>query len=457
MSDPHSLEKAPTESVYIDTVEFDREGGLPPAPPLELTLDQERKLYRKIDLRLMPILILMYIVSAMDAVNIGNAKVAGLATQLNLVGNQFNIALAYCFCQCPANLLLKKIRPSRWLPGLTLGWGIVMTVMGLVKTYPQLICTRIFLGVFEAGLFPGVFRVGLFVGRAGLSLGFSGLLAFIIGYMNGVRGLEGWSWIFILEGSATVVVGILAAFILVDFPATAGFLNPEERAYIVRKMKYDNSTVGEEEKFAIRYVWAALFDWQLWPQIIIYMSISAPRFGYSTSVSQLLTVPVYSIATIVALFFGYYSDKLRRRFPFILAGQLMLLVGLAIEISPAPGGGGMSAVPGVVSWLGNNMAGQYKRGVGMAVHVGLGNTSRLIATNVFRTQDAPRYILGYSVELIFMGIGICCSAVTIILYMRINAHRDLSALAYSEKGGHGYTTQELRAMGDRAPDFRYTI
>ncbi|KAF8503070.1 MFS general substrate transporter [Gautieria morchelliformis] len=448
----------------------------------------------------MPILSLMYIVASMDGGNIGNAKVAGLVTQLNLVGDQFNIALtitvvAYCVCQCPANLLLKKIRPSRWLPGITLGWGIVMTVMGLVKTFPQLICTRIFLGAFEAGLFPGVvyyltlwyprhalqFRIGLFFGGASLALAFSGLLAFTIGYMNGVRGLEGWSWIFILEGSATVAVGILSAFIIVDSPAAARFLSPEERAYVVRKMKYDNSTVGEEEEFARRYVWAALCDWQLWIHIIIYMSVMSPLagialflpsiitgFGYSTSGSQLLTVPVYLFAAIVALSFGYYSDKLRRRFPFVLAGQLLLLGGLAIEISPAPRGvkyfgiyvcvaGAVSAVPGAVSWLGNNMAGKCKRGVGMAVHVGLGNSGILMSSNIFRTQDAPRYIIGYSVELIFLGVGICCSVLAVILYTRINARRERNALAYDEKGGHGYTAQELREMGDRAPDFRYTI
>ncbi|THH06985.1 hypothetical protein EW145_g3693 [Phellinidium pouzarii] len=123
-----------------------------PAPPV-LTAEQERTLYRKIDHRLMPILSLMYLCSFLDRGNIGNAKLAGLVMQLDLVGNQYNIALVspfrhfkgsflanwypafnnktmyfitYCLAEFPANLVLKKFRPSRWLPGITIVWGIVM-------------------------------------------------------------------------------------------------------------------------------------------------------------------------------------------------------------------------------------------------------------------------------------------------------------------------------------------
>jgi MFS family permease len=140
----------------------------------------------------------------------------GLLTQLDLTGNRFNIALTmyfipYCIFECPANLVLKRFRPSRWLPGITIVWGVIMTLMGLVKTYPQLVGTRVLLGVAEAGLFPGVvyyltlwyprqklqYRIGLFFGAASLAGAFSGLLAFGISFMSGTRGLLGWSWIFV--------------------------------------------------------------------------------------------------------------------------------------------------------------------------------------------------------------------------------------------------------------------
>ncbi|KAI5118655.1 hypothetical protein M0805_002575 [Coniferiporia weirii] len=473
-------------------VDFGGESSLPLPPTL--SPEQEKNLYRKIDYRLMPILSLMYLCSFLDRGNIGNAKLASLVSQLNLVGNQYNIALTmffipYCLAECPANLVLKKFRPSRWLPGITIAWGIVMMSMGFVKTYPQLVGVRICLGIAEAGFFPGVvyyltmwyprhklqYRIGLFFGAATIAGAFSGLLAFTIEFMGGKRGLEAWSWIFILEGVATAVVGILALFILVDFPVTAAFLTPEERAYVIWKKKYDNSTAGEAERFALRYVWAALKDWQVWLHVLVYMSVITPLFGislflpfgFSTPITQLLTVPPYVFATLTLLLFGHYSDKTKLRSPFILLGLTMCLIGFSINISDASVGvkyfgtffcvaGSYAAFPGVVTWVGNNLAGQYKRGVGMAVHIGIGNFGGAIASNIFRTQDAPRYILGHGIELLFVGIGFIAVPLAIFLYIRINAKREVELQRIGDMASK-YSVEEIHEMGDRAPDFRYTL
>jgi len=480
-------------------IDFGGESSLPP-PPI-LTPEQEKKLWRKIDLRLMPILTAMYLFSFLDRGNIGNARLQGLTTQLHLLGNQYNIALTmyfipYCVFECPANLVLKRFRPSRWLPGITVAWGIVMTLMGIVKSYPQLVGARVCLGVAEAGLFPGVvyyltlwyprhmlqYRIGIFFGAASIAGAFSGLLAFGISFMAGTAGLLGWSWIFILEGIATVIVGVVAFFVLVDFPATAKFLTPEERAFVVWKKKYDNSSVGEEERFALRHVLAAFKDWQVYLHILVYMSIITPlfgitlflptiinAFGHPPAISQLLTVPPYVFATIVLYFFAHYSDKLRMRSPFILAGLTMCLIGFSINISGVSTGvkyfgtflvvaGSYAAFPGVVAWLGNNLAGQYKRAVGMAVHIGVGNFGGAIASNIYRTQDSPRYIVGHGIELMFVGIGFIAVPLGIISYWRINKRRDANERAALERGEPlKYSAQELRELGDRAPEFRYTL
>ncbi|KAJ7497700.1 MFS general substrate transporter [Mycena latifolia] len=502
-----SLEKASDsqlEDVKVKTsadedLDFAGDSALPPPPTL--SAEEERKLWWKVDMRLMPILSLMYLLSFLDRGNIGNARLDGLQDQLNLTGNKYNIALTmyfvpYCLFECPANLVLKRFRPSKWLPGITVVWGIVMTLMGLVKTYPQLVGVRICLGVAEAGLFPGVvyflslwyprhmlqWRIGLFFGAASMAGAFSGLLAYGINFMSGTRGLLGWSWIFILEGIATVAVGLLAFIVLVDFPATANFLTLEERSFLVWRKKYDNSSVGEEEHFEMRHLISALVDWQVWLHILIYMSVIGPlygitlflptiisTFGHNVPISQLLTVPPYIFATIVLFIFAYWSDKIQRRSPFILAGLLMCLIGFTINISTAPSGvkyfgtffcvaGSYAAFPGVIAWLGNNLSGQYKRGVGMALHIGIGNFSGAIASNIYRTQDKPRFRVGHGCELMFVGIGLICVPIAVVTYSRINNRRDEVARAAMEKGEKNlYTNKELREMGDRAPDFRYTL
>ncbi|KAF9234657.1 MFS general substrate transporter [Melanogaster broomeanus] len=403
-----------------------------------LTAEQEGKLWRRIDLRLMPIITVMYLLSFMDRGNIGNAKLDGLLTQLNLTGNKYNIALTmyfipYSLFEFPSNLAIQVIRPSRWLPAIMVLWGLSMMLMGFVKTYPQLVGVRVCLGATEAGLYPGVayyltrwypkymyqYRLALFGGAATMAGAFSGLLAFAINFMNGDGDLEGWSWIFVLEGLATVLVGFVATLVMVDYAPTAKFLTANERAFVIGRRGH--GAAQDEGDDLAQQVWAAFTDWQA----VVQISLAVPvygityflptiinNFGYSTSISQLLTIPPYLLATMSIVTFAYWSDKIKLRSPFIFAGQSIALAGYLLNISDAPSGvkyfgtylcviGSYSSSPGSVSWLANNLGGRYKRAVGMALQISVGNLGGAIACNIFRSQDEPRYLLGHGLEIMF--------------------------------------------------------
>lgn len=138
------------------------------------------------------------------------------------------------------------------------------------------------------------FRQALFFSAASVAGAFSGLLAFAIGKMDGVGNLEGWRWIFILEGIATVLVAVLAFFLLYDFPETATFLTEDERAFVVFRLKYQGQNlanqktlssseegspvarprVAQAEEFKWEYVWQAFSDWQIWVNIFVYWGVS---------------------------------------------------------------------------------------------------------------------------------------------------------------------------------------
>ncbi|KAH9919553.1 MFS general substrate transporter [Fomitopsis serialis] len=509
MSELHSaIESVDVSKMELDTIqtaevlpeyEKDVDSELPPAPILSPA--QQKKLWRKVDIRIVPILSVMYLCCYLDRGTIGNAKLQGLMTQLDLTGNRYNIALTffyipYCLFDPPANLILKRLRPSIWLPGITVAWGLVLALMGLVKSYPQLVGARLCLGIAEAGIFPGVTyfmtlwyprhmvqtRIALFCGGTTLSGAFSGLLAYGISFMSGAGGMLGWSWLFIIEGIATVVVGTVAFFILahVDFPETATFLTDQERAYIAWTKRIDSHAVREEERFEMRHLTSALLDWQIWLQIVLYWCIAAPLngmalflpsiingFGYGTAVSQLLTVPPYICATIVLVVFAVWSDHIKLRSPFLFAGLLISLVGFVINISNAPIGvkyfgtffcvsGSYAAFPGVVAWLGNNLAGQYKRAIGMGIQIGIGNINGIVASNLYRPQQAPRYIMGHGLEIMFLSIGLVILPLVVALYARINSQRD-KEIDGIEKGAVSYSDEELQRMGDRAPRFRYML
>ncbi|KAI0442473.1 major facilitator superfamily domain-containing protein [Xylaria telfairii] len=464
----------------------------------------EKKILRKMDMRLIPMLALLYLLAFLDRGNIGNAKIEGLQEDLKITNDQYNLCLtvfffSYAAFEVPSNLLLKRLRPSRWLPIIMIGWGTVMTLMGIVRNFQGLLSARFFLGVAEAGLYPGCayyltmwycrreiqLRQAMFFSAASIAGAFSGLLAFAIAKLDGLGGLEGWRWIFILEGLATVVVAVASFFLLYDFPETATFLTEEERAFVIFRLKYQGQTenkdersarVAEADEFEWKYVWAAFKDWQIWVNIFVYWGIVCPLYGvslflptiikslgYVSSTAQLLTVPIYVTAAILAIVVAYFSDRVGKRSPFVVTCMLAILLGFILCISTSKPGvvyagvfiataGIYSAFAGNITWLSNNLAGGYKRSAGMAIQIGAGNLGGAFASNFYRQKDSPRYILGHALELAFTSVGLIAAVILILNYMRINRSR---AKAVREGAHNQFTPEELSAMGDRAVTFRY--
>ncbi|KAI1384981.1 MFS general substrate transporter [Hypoxylon trugodes] len=466
----------------------------------------EKKILRKMDIRLIPMLAILYLLSFLDRGNIGNAKIEGLQEDLGMSPDEYNWCLTaffftYAAFEVPSNLLLKRLRPSRWIPLIMVAWGSVMTLMGLVKSFQGLLVARLFLGVTEAGLYPGCayyltmwycrheiqFRQAMFFSAASIAGAFSGLLAFAIAKMDGIGNLEGWRWIFILEGLATVVAALIAFFVLYDFPETATFLTEKEREFVVFRLKYQGQIQGEKktatqvaqaDEFDWRYVLAAFKDWQVWVNLVVYWGVVCPLYGislflptiiknlgYSSSTAQLMTVPIYITAAILAVVFAFISDRVGKRSPFVISFFIMMIVGFAMCIStsnPRVVYGGVFVVacaiypafPGVVTWLSNNLAGSYKRSAGMAIQIGIGNLGGAMASNFYRQKDSPRYILGHALELGFLGVGLVAAFIAVLGYTFVNKKRDKAMLRGHEAK---FTAEELSAKGDKAVTFRYMI
>ena len=177
-----------------------------------------RKLVTKIDLRVIPVLSILYLLAFLDRTNIANASIFGLQKDLKLKSTEYNTALTiffipYILFEIPSNMLLKKLKPHVWLSACMFLFGFVTIMQGLVKNYSGLLATRFFLGLAETGMFPGSFyligmwykrseaqrRYSFFFGSTSLAGAFGGLLASAIGKMDGMRSYHGWRWIFILE------------------------------------------------------------------------------------------------------------------------------------------------------------------------------------------------------------------------------------------------------------------
>ena len=154
---PRSIKSVTMEPMYIEEGMETKSGE-----PMERYDDPgDKKLLRKLDLHLIPTMTLLYLLSYLDRVNIGQAKIDGLMESLKLSSAQYNACLSvffatYVIFEIPSNLVLKRLRPSRWIPMIMISWGIVMTLMGLVNSYGSLIACRLLLGAAESGLFPGL-------------------------------------------------------------------------------------------------------------------------------------------------------------------------------------------------------------------------------------------------------------------------------------------------------------
>lgn len=235
----------------------------------------ERKLLRKVDLHVLPILFTVYVAAYIDryvdqvptelaltfhSVNISSALTLGLSTELGLVDQQPNIALTiffvpYILLEIPSNILMKRFNPCLWLPGCILIFGVVMISQGFVQSYGGLLATRFFLGLAEAGIFPGsIYLISFWYKREEaqkrftfyflstvIAGAFSGLLASGVANLEGVQGLSSWRWVFILEGIATIIIAIVAFFCITDFPKEAKWLLPDEKAFLLAKTEANES------------------------------------------------------------------------------------------------------------------------------------------------------------------------------------------------------------------------
>lgn len=279
-----------------------------------------------------------------------------------MTASQYNLTLtiffiSYSVFEPVTQVLLKRFRPSIFIPTIMALWGIVMTTMGLVHNFSGLMAARWFLGLAEAGLFPGVnyylscwykrsefgVRAAIFFSAAAVAGSFGGLLAAAINEMHGIGGKPGWAWIFILEGLATVVIGVVSFWMVHDFPDEATFLSDDDRRRVIRRLKEDQQSSAEHEEFKMTYVWASLKDWKTYNGMVIYMgcdgslyafSLFLPtiikQLGYSSTKAQLLSVPPYACAAVVTIFIGFLADRTRQRGLCNIAISLLGIIGFAM-------------------------------------------------------------------------------------------------------------------------------
>ncbi|KAJ3830758.1 major facilitator superfamily domain-containing protein [Lentinula raphanica] len=466
----------------------------------------DAQLVRRIDLRLLPILTLLYLLSFLDRTNIGNARIIGLATDLDLSAPAYNTSLAlyfvaYVIFEVPSNIILKRFDPQLWLPTLTLVWGIVTVCQGLVTNQAGLFGIRFLLGATEAGLFPGVIylfsiyylrrerraRVAIFFGGAALAGAFGGILAFAIGKMEGIGGRRGWQWIFILEGLLTIIISLLAYAIVPTWSYKAKFLTEPQRNRLLSRLDSDTDPAHIEpfqwvyvkQAFTDRLVWAYAFLFHGYAFALYSLSLFMPtiitELGFQTWQAQLLTVPPNALAALSITLTVWLSIRRDRRAVFIIGAAVVAIVGYIVLLTaPKPGSqyvGVHLAAAGVytgnallLSWPGENVAGQTKRAVAVAMQITFGDIGAIAGIRIDILWRVLIYRPNFAQHQYrkphIIAIGYLLFAIAVAAYLRFelaSENRRKYALANSQLGTQkpSDSIQDRQRLGDHHIVYRY--
>ncbi|KAJ9093756.1 hypothetical protein QFC20_007063, partial [Naganishia adeliensis] len=249
----------------------------------EETQKASKKLVRLIDFRVLPVLILLFLLNILDRNNIANAKVSGMSKDLKFNNLDYNNAIlamfvGYVAMQIPAGFILAKVPPAFFLSGAVVCWGIVSMCCGFIKTKEQMIALRFLVGVAEAPFFPGALlilssfytrkeiavRIAIMYSGNSLSNCFGGLIAAgVISGMEGLGGLRGWEWLFVLEGAVTAFVGVAVYFVLPSYPSKCKFFNEEQRRLSVWRTTQDAMGEADEGETSLKKGAKLVFkDWK---------------------------------------------------------------------------------------------------------------------------------------------------------------------------------------------------
>ncbi|CAD0085065.1 unnamed protein product, partial [Aureobasidium mustum] len=461
--------------------------------------DQRKAMIRKVDLRLVPVLAVLYLFSHIDRANIGNAKIEGMMEDLNMSGIQYNISLDFLHPIHPAGSAIERaaqeVQATLSLHRHTcrqLGYHHDSHRSGQELRWPD--GDEGLARGCGGWLFPGAVylithwyaqrqvqtRLALFYCASALSGACSGLLAFAISKMDGLGGRPGWAWIFLLEGMVTVIVGIACFFIMPDTPNLSGrWLNENERRYLVLQNVIKNAGRGtsddgeKADKFKWNYLRDLLTDYKVYLQAWILFTASVCAYGlkftmpsitksmgYTSSQAQLMTIPPYVAGAISAVALSKLSDRFQWRAPFIFGQMAVVTLGFAMLLALAPNIkhqipacyigvvlvciGQYPTNPAGSAWISSNLAGESKRAMGIALNIALGNCGGIVGSYIFLDNEKPGYPTGFGIGLGFAAFTLFSTVILELSYIRLNKKREaLDEAEIRQK----YSEEELQKMG----------
>jgi ACS family tartrate transporter-like MFS transporter len=323
----------------------------------------EARTLRKVTLRIVPFVMLLYFVAFIDRVNIGFAALT-MNHELKLSPSVFGLGagiffLGYFLFEVPSNLALHKFGARIWIARVMVSWGLVSAATAFVQGPVSFYLLRFLLGVAEAGFFPGIILylsywfparrrasvTALFLAAAPLSTALGSPLSAALLGLHGLLGLSGWQWMFLAEALPAIVLGFVVLVVLTDRPEQAGWLDAEERRWLAEALRTEQvrTAVG-----ASHSIWRGLLDLRVIALALIYFGTSAGLYTlgiWSPQIIQQFGLPNFEIgllnaipaifAVVAMVLWAWHSDRTGERVWHTIGACLLGAAGLVLAGSAA--------------------------------------------------------------------------------------------------------------------------
>ncbi|KIW94367.1 uncharacterized protein Z519_04343 [Cladophialophora bantiana CBS 173.52] len=456
--------------------------------------DEERKLVRKLDARVLFPCCIIYFLAYLDRANMGfvNVLQAGKPSSfeetLHLKGADFNWAVSVTYFMVtvlliPSNLLMKKFSGKFYFPVIMILWGTIVMCIGAVHSKAGLLAARFFLGVPESGVVPAcimyfsfwykpherAWRIGIFHAANSLASGVGGFLAVAIDHLNGRAGLESWRWLFIIEGAMPIVCAVPVHFLLLTFPEDSKALTERERYIAINRFGR-----GATRKTDVTWDWPAFFNVMSRPSTYVFfvsylcLLIVAVALGtflptilkvfakFSSTKANEYSSSVYFVAIVVYAFWSWHSDWTRERIWHYIIPAAMAIPCFAIwthvatqksfgNITPIQlyglaylGNMVSIAQPAALAYRTSTLYGASEQAIGGATAIASLSIASIIGPQIFPSTDAPWYLPGFAAASSTI-------AFTIISFASLPLWLMWEAKRRKAKTGHA---MPLRAMED---------
>jgi ACS family tartrate transporter-like MFS transporter len=316
----------------------------------------------------MPFLLLTYVVSYLDRVNVGFAALQ-MNEDLGLSAAMYGFGagvffVGYALCEVPSNLILARVGARLWIARIMITWGAVSVAMMFVHSPATFYLLRFLLGVAEAGFFPGIIwflgnwfpqaqrarAVSWFMAAIPLSIVLGGPLAGVLLDLDGLHGLAGWQWLFLVEGLPAILLGFVVYFALRDRPEEARWLTAEEKSWLTTRIRAEQDHARERHRIGIG---ASLAHPMVWTLGLISFVLQCGSYGLTLWVPQILkglggltnlevgivaAIP-YAAAAAGMVLIGTHSDRTGERFLHMALPMFLAAIGFtasAFVQSPIP-------------------------------------------------------------------------------------------------------------------------